>query len=350
MRSIATISYIRSHSLFFKSLNCFIRKQSRCSLFYWGPKQVRKLGLFILKRNPKINILLSTPLFVSQYKELKNDKFLILHDNLTFEEEYIYGEKRNSFEQLNKDISFFVSQSKHIFTVSKFSRTKLIKQFNLEENDISVVYPQINYPKLLTILKKEKKTQNVYNQFKFDEYKYNIIFIGSSHVRKNIGIVHETFKYIKKELGDDIRLFIISSPREDITETYDVFNKMAKEKNIVQLSFVKEDILYPLVYNSDIFILPTLEEGFGMPNVEAQLCETAVVSSNVSCIPEVLGDSALLCNPMDAEELAKGCMKILSDKEYCNYMTKLGMENGLKYVNYDNEYGKIINKIREISG
>lgn len=92
---------------------------------------------------------------------------------------------------------------------------------------------------------------------------------------------------------------------------------------------------------SDLLLNPTLEEGFGLPNIEAQICKTPVVSSNISCIPEILGDSALLINPLDEPMIFRACESLIKNENLRNDLVKKGNINIEKYTDI-NKYSSLL--------
>ena len=81
-----------------------------------------------------------------------------------------------------------------------------------------------------------------------------------------------------------------------------------------------------LLNSCDVLFNPTLEEGFGLPNIEAQISETAVMSSNISCIPEILQESGILLNPYDDEAQINYLLKIYNDENSEMILLKKGLK------------------------
>ncbi len=86
------------------------------------------------------------------------------------------------------------------------------------------------------------------------------------------------------------------------------------------------DELRTLYSHSDLFVFPSLYEGFGMPVVEAMACGTAVVASNRAAVPEVAGDAAILVNPEDPAELAQAMVRVLEDSDLRKALRTRGLE------------------------
>jgi glycosyltransferase involved in cell wall biosynthesis len=91
------------------------------------------------------------------------------------------------------------------------------------------------------------------------------------------------------------------------------------------VGYVPAEVL-PLWYSAaDLFVYPSLYEGFGLPPLEAMACGTAVISSTASSLPEVVGEAGLLIDPADTEALAKAMEQVLSDTEMRKQMQSAGL-------------------------
>ena len=88
----------------------------------------------------------------------------------------------------------------------------------------------------------------------------------------------------------------------------------------------------PYFYNaSDVFVYPSLYEGFGLPTLEAMNCGTPTITSNVSSIPEIVGDGAMLINPFDTEELAKAMTEVLENNNVKADLINKGFERAARF-------------------
>ena len=135
------------------------------------------------------------------------------------------------------------------------------------------------------------------------EYNY-ILYLGSNHKRKNIDGLKKAFKILKEEYKIKHELILVGAERH-----------------------VSEEEKRELLNNAEIFVYPSFYEGFGLPVLEAQKVGVPVIASNVSSFPEILGNSALLVNPNNPNEIAEAVYKVLIDENLRNDLIKKGLEN-----------------------
>ena len=91
--------------------------------------------------------------------------------------------------------------------------------------------------------------------------------------------------------------------------------------------YISEEKKWQLLKNADVFVFPSFYEGFGFPILEAQVAGVPIVASNVSSLPEILNNSALLINPNKPEEIAEAIYKIISDPKLKQKLIKKGQEH-----------------------
>jgi glycosyltransferase involved in cell wall biosynthesis len=90
---------------------------------------------------------------------------------------------------------------------------------------------------------------------------------------------------------------------------------MALGQDVVFTGFVEEEVLPGLYRHAEVFVLPSLVEGFGIPAVEAMACGTPVVVSKTGALPEIVGDAGVLVDPYSAGDIARGVLDAVQDKE-----------------------------------
>jgi glycosyltransferase involved in cell wall biosynthesis len=116
------------------------------------------------------------------------------------------------------------------------------------------------------------------------------------------------------ELGPECRLLIVGKWEQGYRERFYRDLPPNDQGRIIEAGYVSDEVL-PFYYSlADVFVFPSLLEGFGLPPVEAMACGTPVVAANTSSLPEVVGDAGLLVPPMDAPALAVALQRLLADE------------------------------------
>ncbi len=157
-----------------------------------------------------------------------------------------------------------------------------------------------------------------------------MLYVGSRDPNKNVARVLEAFEMVAHEV-EDIHLAIAGrwNPQDQIWLKQRVQGVV---KNRVDfLGFVADSDMASLYSNAEVFLFPSLAEGFGFPIVEAMACGTPVVASNRPPFPEVAGDAALLVDPLDASLLATTLVRLLESRDLMQTLVARGLSQSHKY-------------------
>ncbi|MCK4892199.1 MAG: glycosyltransferase family 4 protein [Candidatus Pacebacteria bacterium] len=228
-----------------------------------------------------------------------------------------YSFKEKLFLELNTFIA--VKWSNKIIVPSESTKKDLIKFYKVDSDKIKVVYhgvSSIKYP-VLSI-----KHNN--------QYSFNILFIGRLEKRKNLVNLIKAFDIFKKryEIRDTkSKLILVGKKGFGFDEIKKTIQESPYRKDIILKDYVSEDEKNKLYKKADLFILPSLYEGFGLPILEAMSYGVPVVCSNSSSLLEVADEVALLINPNNIQEIANAMDKIFTDDNFREKMIERGLEN-----------------------
>jgi glycosyltransferase involved in cell wall biosynthesis len=154
-----------------------------------------------------------------------------------------------------------------------------------------------------------------------------ILHVGSEETRKNVPLLIKAFATLLRELPNTILIRMglqESSEVARIASTYDIAQK------IKYLKIPRNQL--PLLYSAaDVFVFPSLYEGFGLPLVEAMACGCPIIASDATSIPEVVGKAGILFNPTDCPVLVKAIRDLLTDFELQADLAKRGLEQSEKF-------------------
>jgi glycosyltransferase involved in cell wall biosynthesis len=275
-------SYV-SHPLFSKYATiCLKRKKfPLCRSFY---------ALFL---PPKIlGDILHAPTPVTPFWKKPECKLIItVHDLTPLIFPQYHNWKRRIFFRLF--LKRTISMSDAVIVDSQSTKEDVSTLFTIPENKINVVY-----------LASDMKPSNVQLSSKYGIKGDYLLYVGTVEPRKNLLRLIEAFD----QLDQKLKLVIVGVSGWDNKAVY-----KTKNPNIIFTGYVPEEDL-PIFYcNAKLFIYPSIYEGFGFPILEAMNCGCPVITSNISSMPEVAGDAALLVDPYSVEEIKGAVQRLLSD-------------------------------------
>lgn len=193
------------------------------------------------------------------------------------------------------------------------------------------------------------KIENIDDQVKYQLFnKYNInkkyiLYTGGIDFRKNIEASIEAFSKIDTSLLNEYQFVIVCTITDDVKNKMEYFiKKLGLEKSKVVFTGYIPDIDLNLLYNlCDLFIFPSLYEGFGLPVLEAMKCGAAVIASNSSSIPEIVGECDCLFNPKNIDDISKKINNFLTDSSL-RKTTKEYLYQRSKDFTWDNSANKAL--------
>ncbi len=229
-------------------------------------------------------------------------KITVVHD-LSFEHyKQFFSWKTRLWYKLMKP-KREISTSDRIIAVSDATKKDLENTYKTDAEKITVIHEAVD---------DNFGTNDVENNFRHIRRRYGLpenyfLFLSTIEPRKNIKNLVRSFIIFKKNNhGDTTRLVIAGSKNPKI------FSKVLHENHddIVFTGFIDEEDKASVMKHADAFLYPSFFEGFGLPILEAMKCGTPVITSNVSSMPEIAGDAALLVDPESPEEIASAFERI----------------------------------------
>ncbi len=158
-----------------------------------------------------------------------------------------------------------------------------------------------------------------------------IFYTGVWRNHKNLVGLIKAFNLIINKYYLDCQLVLGGKEDPYYPEVRQTWKKLNLDNKIIRAGFISQEEL-PLFYNAaDIFVIPSFREGFGLIGLEAMACGTPVVSSNKTCLPEVLGGAAIYFNPDNHQEMAEKIAKVIQDKNLKNDLIQKGFNQIEKY-------------------
>jgi glycosyltransferase involved in cell wall biosynthesis len=225
-----------------------------------------------------------------------------------------------------------IEGSRHVLAVSKSTKEDLINIFQTPESKISVVHNALDERFAFAHTPDERKHVLERYQLK-DPF---ILYSGKIRPHKNLHRLIEAFAVLKSELIDDeqyknLKLIIIGDELSRHQYLRLTVVRSGAQQDVRFFGFVPYPILRVFYQSATLFAFPSLYEGFGLPPLEAMANRTPVIASNTSSLPEVLDDAAVLVNPENVFDIARGMKHILQDDALREKLVRKGIEQVGKF-------------------
>lgn len=252
-----------------------------------------------------------------------------IHDciPLVFPKRYPPGIKGKINLELQR---FSLKSISRIITDSESSRRDIIKYLNYPAEKIDVVY--LAPANKVARIGDKKFLENLISKFNLPN-KF-VLYVGDVNYNKNLPGLVKACRLASLPLVIVGKQAISKNFEPDNIENQSLveFNQMTEgKKDVLRVGFVEEKDLAGFYTLASVYCQPSFYEGFGLQILEAMSCGCPVVTSNVSSLPEVAGEAALLVDPYNIEEIAEAIKKIISDRQAVEKLVKLGFEQVKKF-------------------
>lgn len=231
--------------------------------------------------------------------------------------------RKNDLYQLKNWTKYSVLNSKKVITISQSSKNDIIKYYKVPEEKVQVVHLGLKEIKM-------ENSSSTLSDFGITG-KY-ILFVGTIQPRKNISRLIQAFSILPDDLKKEYQLVIVGKKGwlyEDILKTPSMYG--VDDKTLF-LDYVTDKDLPTFYKNAEIFVLPSLYEGFGLPVLEAMRYGCPVLTSNVSSLPEAGGEAALYFNPESVDNIEEMLEKVLKDEKLRKKMKEKGFSHYKKFT------------------
>jgi glycosyltransferase involved in cell wall biosynthesis len=273
-----------------------------------------------------------------------------VHDLL----EHMYGAHDGS--TLRRSLHFqltrrALSKAARVLAVSQFTKSEIEKLFAIPGERIEVVHNAIDERFLrghATPSDLELIAQRYLVNYPF------LLYAGAIRPHKNVVRIIEAFSALKTELAkehvmSDLKLIIIGDDLSSHPDLRRTVIRSGVQNDVRFLGFVPIEVLRIFYDVAQVFVFPSLYEGFGLPPLEAMAHGTPVVTSNTSSLPEVTGNAAVLVNPENVFEIRRALHKALLDTSLRGRMEQRGYEQAQRF-SWMNSVERILEIYREVAG
>lgn len=245
-------------------------------------------------------------------------QIVVMHDlNFVYHPEWLPKAVARFY---NKYSPLFADAADAIVTVSNYSANDIVKCYNVPQDKVHVVSNAVNssFQKLpndqITAIRKKVSMGNPY-----------FVYVGSLHERKNIRNLLLAFNQFAKA-HPDFRMILVGAPLWNDKFLSEMVSELESKEKILFMGRLSGGELQEVVGAAHAMTFVPYFEGFGIPVLEAFACEVPLLSSNRTAIPEVAKDAALLVDPDDINEIAKGMKLLAENPDLCRDLVSKGRE------------------------
>lgn len=233
-----------------------------------------------------------------------------------------YNKLRQYYRQSILPIT--VRNARRIITVSKSTQSDLQSLLGVKKSKIDITYEGVN-----TFLFNPPTdiALDWKNCEKFVDSPF-IFYAGAMFKHKNLARLIKAFSMIKESANIPHKLIIAGKISGEYENLLSLVEELCLEQEVKFIGFISDSELVSLYRCATLFTYIPLNEGFGLPVLEAMACGTPVVASNVSSIPEVAGNAAILVDPLNIKAIASKLLEVITDEEILETLTS----NGIKQV------------------
>lgn len=291
-------------------------------IVHYGLSEQIKLPAILAKYNLDIMHFLNFnhPIFYS-------GKFIVTIHDLTM----LYfpqGKSQKSF--LRRFIMRWIFRhaalrANRVIAISQNTKNDFVKEFKAAPEKVKVIYEGAGEKLKSDVLTVAQVKKNLRLEKPF------LLFVSQWRPHKGLQYLVKAFEILRQKMGQDILLVITGERNPNFPEIEKQIKQSPERKSIITPGFVSDKELAALYRLCAVFVSPSLYEGFGLPQLEAIQNGAVVASSNLSCLPEILGHGALYFDPKNPEDMAQKIHSLLTDQPL---LTKLKKEAAINLVRF----------------
>jgi glycosyltransferase involved in cell wall biosynthesis len=230
-------------------------------------------------------------------------------------------------------------RSARVLTVSEASKRDILEYFRVPESKVTVIYNAIDErfheePPADEVMRVQERYQLT------DPF---ILYAGNIKPHKNLERLIEAFHMVRRGELEHIKLLIIGDEISKYATLRRAVHRYKLHKHVRFFGFVPDATLAILYRLARVFVFPSLYEGFGLPPLEAMASGTPVITSNLSSLPEVVGDAAMLIDPYQPDAIAGAMRRVLQDERLRDDMRERGLARVREF-----SWARSVKQVREI--
>jgi glycosyltransferase involved in cell wall biosynthesis len=252
-----------------------------------------------------------------------------------------YLPNRLAYAYARASISMASRRATRVLTVSESSKRDILRFVDVPAGKIDVIYNA--YDERFAREPKEEVVHRVRERYQLhDEF---VLYAGNVKPHKNLERLIDAFHIVRQRGLDHLKLVLIGDEISRYTALRRAVHRHQLHPFVRFLGYMPQEALAVMYRLAGVFVFPSIYEGFGLPPLEAMASGTPVVTSNVSSLPEVAGDAAILVDPYDAHAIADGIERVLTDESLRRDLRQRGIARAKQF-----SWESSVRKVRDIYG
>ena len=236
-------------------------------------------------------------------------------------------------------------RAKRVLTVSEASKQDILHYLRIPADKVEVIYNALD-----TRLAASPTTEDMARvRERFQLTSPFILYAGNIKPHKNVDRLIEAYSILRRRGVLGVKLLIIGDEISKYPNLRRLVHRFQLHQHVRFLGFVPEATLSALYRLASVFVFPSLYEGFGLPPLEAMAAGAPVITSNVSSLPEVVGDAALLIDPMDAGAIADAMSRVLGEPDLRADLIRRGFDR-IRAFSWERSVARVHEVYAELCG
>lgn len=271
-----------------------------------------------LLRSNRVDLLHSLHYSVPLYS---STPYVVTFHDMTF---FLFPELHQRYRRLyfNMMMRGSARGARKIIAVSENTRQDIIRIFDVAPERVVTIHSGIS-----SDFRKVTDTGEIeYVRSKYGLPSKYVLSVGLIEPRKNLSTLIRAFGRLDE--NDTAHSLVVVGDKGWMYEgVFDLAQQLERSKRIIFTGYVPRKDLAAIYSSADLFVYPSLYEGFGLPVLEAMACGTPVITSNLSALPEIAGDSAVLVSPRNEAEITEAILRVLSDRALHAELSSKGLQH-----------------------
>ncbi len=288
---------------------------------YWLPRQIRKDKVSVLftgRDRTLLEPICRTIVYLFEVPDYRQSA--LLNGNASWYDKISIRISQRQFQKVTRSVTKFI-------TSSFSTQGDLEFRYGVASDRIVTVYPGVD-----PIFRPADDGLRLRARERFAKGQKYVLHFATGDVRDNTEVALRAFQNSLSSIPKDIHLLLTGVPQYKESLLYKEIEKCGLTDRVSTIGFLRGDDLAMAYQGAEVYLDPTLYEGFGFQNLEAMACGVPVISSSITSVPEVVGEAGLLFLPDDVSGFSAGLRNILNNSQIADELKKKGLKQAKQFT------------------